>query len=139
MDVPGCAGSVLGHDYDETGQGQYGPLLVLRHALVDGVVLGDDLGDHQFAERWNKNWSLSLREAHDLLSTCWEGCEIPAVHLDPPVEVHLLAVLQPADARRRHPLGLAHEASCACSGTGLALGSFHDRWWHCGRDFRKSR
>lgn len=49
VDVPGCAGPVLGHDHDESGQGQHRTLLVLCHALVDGVVLGDDLGDHQFA------------------------------------------------------------------------------------------
>lgn len=64
--------------------------------------------------------------------SCWEShcCEIPVVHLDPPVEVDLLTVLQPADTRRRKPLGLAHEAGCACSRTGLALRSLHNRRWH---------
>ena len=49
VDVPGSAGPVLRHDDDEPRQGQHRALLALRHALVDGVVLGDDLGDHQLA------------------------------------------------------------------------------------------
>jgi len=60
--------------------------------------------------------------------------DLPVVHLDPAVEVHLLAVLQPADAWLGNPLGLAHEAGGAGPGTGLALRLLHDgrRHWKTG-------
>ena len=51
VDVPGSAGTVLRHDHDEPRQGQHHAVLTLRHALVDGVVLRDDLGDHQLARK----------------------------------------------------------------------------------------
>lgn len=48
VSVSGRAGPVLRHDHDEASQGQHGALLALCQALIDGIILGDDLSYHQF-------------------------------------------------------------------------------------------
>lgn len=48
VDVSRCAGPVLGHDNDKASQGQHRTLFAFCQALVDCVVLGNDLGYYQF-------------------------------------------------------------------------------------------
>lgn len=55
VDVSGRAGPVLRHDNNKASQGQNRTLLVLRQALIDGIVLGDDLGYHQFTAEQEKS------------------------------------------------------------------------------------
>lgn len=49
VDVPGRARPVLRHDHNQPGHGEHGPQVVLGLALIDGVVLRNDLVDDQFA------------------------------------------------------------------------------------------
>lgn len=49
--IPGSTGPIFRHHHDEPGHGEDRPLLVLCLALIDGIVLRDDLVDDQFAMR----------------------------------------------------------------------------------------
>lgn len=73
LDVPGSARPVLGHDHNQPGHGEDGALVVLRLALIDGVVLGNDLVDDQFAVERVSTRSGDQRRAapaSGLLRTC---------------------------------------------------------------------
>lgn len=128
VSVSGRAGPVLRHDDNQSSQGQNRALLVLRQALIDGIILGDDLSYHQFTAEQDK--VLEPKGVHCFAFS--SHARVPAVHLNPAVEVNLFPILEPADPWWRHPLSLAHEASGAGSGAGLALRLLHDgrRHWN---------
>lgn len=66
VDVPGRAGPVLRHHHDEARRGQDGALLVLGLALVNGVVLWDDLVYHQFTTKSSEERKTELSTRNEV-------------------------------------------------------------------------
>lgn len=71
MDISGCAGPVLRHDNNKASQGQHRASFTFCQALVDGIILRNDLRNYQFTVEQQTKDQQSIPTTENDHKTCF--------------------------------------------------------------------